>query len=141
MPYVIPESGATVVGALGYLACGQELAEQVRHGAPAFDTVVITYTLCTIREPIDAVREMARVLAPRGRVLFCEHGLAPDDRVRRWQRRMNPLWGRLGGGCHLDRDIPSLLRAGGLSISWLETMYLPGWRPAAFNYWGEAEAA
>ena len=114
--------------------------EEIPFGDRSFDTVVITYTLCTIPEPVDAVREMARVLRPGGRLLFCEHGLAPDEGVRRWQRRIDPLWGRLGGGCHLDRDIPALLLAGGLRIASLETMYLPGWRPATFNYWGEATA-
>lgn len=112
--------------------------EEIPFDDRSFDTVVITYTLCTIPEPVEAVREMARVLRPGGRLLFCEHGLAPDERVRRWQRRVQPLWGRLGGGCQLDRDIPALLRAGGLRVASLETMYLPGWRPATFNYWGEA---
>jgi ubiquinone/menaquinone biosynthesis C-methylase UbiE len=112
--------------------------ERMRFDDRSFDTVVMTYTLCTIAEPVRAVREMARVLRPGGRLLFCEHGLAPDERVRRWQRRINPLWGRVGGGCNLDRDIPALLRAGGLRIVSLETRYLPGWRPATFNYWGEA---
>jgi SAM-dependent methyltransferase len=112
--------------------------ERIRFDDRSFDTVVMTYTLCTIAEPVRAVREMARVLRPGGRLLFCEHGLAPDERVRRWQRRINPLWGRVGGGCNLDRDIPALLRAGGFRIVSLETTYLPGWRPATFNYWGEA---
>ena len=112
--------------------------EEIPFDERSFDTVVITYTLCTIPAPVEAVREMARVLRPGGRLLFCEHGLAPDEAVRRWQRRINPLWGRIGGGCHLDRDIPALLRAGGMQVSSLETMYLPGWRPATFNYWGEA---
>jgi ubiquinone/menaquinone biosynthesis C-methylase UbiE len=112
--------------------------ERMRFDDRSFDTVVMTYTLCTIAEPVRAVREMARVLRPGGRLLFCEHGLAPDERVRRWQRRINPLWGRVGGGCNLDREIPALLRAGGLRIVSLETRYLPGWRPATFNYWGEA---
>jgi ubiquinone/menaquinone biosynthesis C-methylase UbiE len=122
--------------------------ELVRGGGEAipfdegsFDTVVITYTLCTIPDPVGAIREVARVLGPGGRLLFCEHGLAPDERVRRWQRRMGPLWGRVGGGCHLDRDIPALIRAGGLHVASLETMYLPGWRAASFNYWGEATPA
>ena len=115
--------------------------EEIPFDDRSFDTVVITYTLCTIPEPVAAAREMARVLRPGGRLLFCEHGRAPDESVRRWQKRINPLWGRLGGGCHLDRDIPALLREGGLRIDALETMYLPGWRPATFNYWGEATSA
>lgn len=70
--------------------------------------------------------------------LFCEHGLAPDEAVRRWQNRMNPLWNRLAGGCHLNRAIPSLIEAAGLRVDDLSTMYLPGWKPGPFNYWGRA---
>jgi ubiquinone/menaquinone biosynthesis C-methylase UbiE len=102
------------------------------------DTVVVTYTLCTIPDPEPALWQMARVLKPGGELIFCEHGLAPDPGVRRWQDRINPIWKRLGGGCHLNRDIPELIRRGGFQIRDLETMYLPGWRPASFNYWGTA---
>lgn len=102
------------------------------------DTVVMTYTLCSIAEPEPALRAMARVLRPGGKLLFCEHGAAPDDSVRRWQRRIDPLWQRLGGGCHLNRAIPELIEAGGFTVADLDTMYLPGWRPATFNYWGVA---
>jgi len=102
------------------------------------DTVLITYTLCTIPDAVEALREMARVLRPGGRLLFCEHGAAPDPGVLRWQRRVNPVWRRLAGGCNLDRDIPDLLHRGGFEVRSLETMYLPGWRPVSFNYWGVA---
>jgi ubiquinone/menaquinone biosynthesis C-methylase UbiE len=104
----------------------------------SFDTVVMTYTLCSIADPVPAVREMRRVLKPGGKLLFCEHGRAPEEGVRRWQRRLNPVWGRIGGGCHLDRDIPALLREGGFALPGLQTLYLPGPRPLTFNYWGEA---
>jgi SAM-dependent methyltransferase len=102
------------------------------------DTVVITYTLCTIPETEPALRQMARVLRPGGTLIFCEHGAAPDERVRRWQDRMNPLWRRLGGGCQLNRPIPDLIEGGGFRIEEMDTMYIPGWRPASFNYWGTA---
>lgn len=102
------------------------------------DTVVLTYTLCTIPDPKAALREMARVLKADGRLLFCEHGLAPDADIRRWQRRLNPIWRRLSGGCQLNRDVPAVLRDGGFETTRLETMYVPGWRVASFNYWGEA---
>jgi SAM-dependent methyltransferase len=102
------------------------------------DTVVVTYTLCTIPDTTPALREMSRVLRPGGELIFCEHGAAPDATVRRWQDRLNPLWKRLGGGCNLNRPIPALIEAGGFRIKSLDTMYIPGWRPASFNFWGAA---
>ena len=113
-------------------------AEAIPLESGSVDTAVVTYTLCSIPQATAALREVARVLTPTGRLLFCEHGLAPDRSVARWQRRMNPLWMRLGGGCNLDRDIPALLDEGGFEVTDLDTMYLPGWRPASFNYWGAA---
>ena len=104
----------------------------------SIDTVVMTYTLCTIPEVTPALNEIRRVLVPAGRLIFCEHGAAPDENVRRWQDRLNPLWGKLAGGCNLNRRIPRLLDAGGFRIHGMETMYLPGWRPGTFNYWGTA---
>ena len=102
------------------------------------DTVLMTYTLCTIRDTGPALRQMARVLRPGGELLFCEHGAAPELSVRRWQDRMDPIWKRLGGGCRLNRAIPDLIRQGGFRIRQINSMYLPGWRPASFNYWGSA---
>lgn len=102
------------------------------------DTVLVTYTLCTIPDVAPALRQMRRVLRPGGELIFCEHGTAPDASVRRWQDRLNPLWKRLGGGCNLNRPIPTLIEAGGFRIRTLDTMYIPGWRPASFNYWGTA---
>jgi len=104
------------------------------------DSVVITYTLCSIPDTDPALRQMRRVLKPGGELIFCEHGAAPDASVRRWQERLNPLWRRIGGGCNLNRPIPALIEAGGFRIRSLETMYIPGWRPASFNYWGAAVA-
>ncbi len=105
------------------------------------DTVLMTYTLCTIPDTESALRQMARVLRPGGELIFCEHGAAPDPRVRRWQHRIDPVWKRFGGGCHLNRAIPSLIKQGGFKVNELDTMYLPGWRPATFNYWGSASHA
>ncbi len=116
-------------------------AEEIPLDSNSFDTVLLTYTLCTIPDAEPALREMARVLKPDGALLFCEHGAAPDADVRRWQDRLDPVWRRLGGGCHLNRDIPGLIRHGGFEITGMETMYLPGWRPASFNYWGRATAS
>lgn len=104
----------------------------------SIDTVVVTYTLCTIPDTALALRQVGRVLRPGGELIFCEHGAAPDPSVRRWQDRVNPLWKRLGGGCNLNRPIPTLIEAAGFRITRLDTMYLSGWRPASFNYWGAA---
>lgn len=113
-------------------------AEAVPLDDNSVDTVVATYTLCTLPDVAMALAEVRRVLRPRGELVFCEHGVAPDRGVRRWQNRLNPAWRRLAGGCHLNRDIPLLLAEAGFRIGDLETMYLPGWRPATFNYWGVA---
>jgi ubiquinone/menaquinone biosynthesis C-methylase UbiE len=102
------------------------------------NTVLVTYTLCTIPDVIQALSEMSRVLMSGGELIFCEHGLAPDEEVRRWQNRMNPIWKRMGGGCNLNRPIPDLIEQGGFKINNIETMYIPGWKPASFNYWGSA---
>ena len=113
-------------------------AEDIPLETGSFDTVLVTYSMCSIPDVASALREMARMLAPGGRLLFCEHGKAPDASVYRWQKRVDPVWRRFSGGCRLDRDIPSLIRASGFEILDLETMYLPGWRPGTFNYWGAA---
>ena len=104
------------------------------------DTVLITYTLCSIPDVSLALEEARRVLRHNGQLIFCEHGAAPDHAVRRWQDRLNPYWTRLGGGCNLNREIPALLEQGGFKIRNLETRYIPGWKPACFNYWGTAKA-
>ena len=105
----------------------------------SIDTVLVTYALCTIAEPIAALEGMRRVLKPGGKLIFCEHGMAPDASVCRWQSRLNPLWRRIAGGCHLDRDIPALIASAGFRIEEIESMYLPGTpRFAGFNYWGTA---
>ncbi len=106
------------------------------------DTVLVTYTLCTIPDAIAALEGMRRVLKPGGRLIFCEHGKAPDESVLRWQRRLNPIWNRIGGGCNLDRDVPAMIEAAGFRIDALDSMYLPGApRFAGFNYWGSARPA
>ena len=113
-------------------------AEQIPFDAASFDSVVCTYTLCSIPDPVAALKEMRRVLKPGAPLIFCEHGRAPDESVRRWQRRLNPVWSKLGGGCQLDRDVPALLEAAGFHSNDLQTMYLPGPRPLTYNYWGTA---
>ena len=115
-------------------------AEHLPATDASFDTVVCTYTLCSIPDPLKALREMRRVLVPGGRLLFCEHGRAPDETVRRWQDRLQPLWGALAGGCHLGRDVPALLEAAGFAAT-MQSAYLAGPRPMTFHYWGHAQAA
>jgi len=116
-------------------------AERIPYEDRSFDTVLVTYALCTIADPSAALKEMRRVLRPGGTLIFCEHGLAPDASVRRWQARLTPLWAKLAGGCHLDRDIPALLKEAGFQSADIEQMYLPGPRPLTYNYWGTAVAA
>lgn len=112
--------------------------EEIPLESDSVDTVLVTYTLCTIPDVHQALEGMRRVLKPEGELIFCEHGVAPDENVRRWQERIDPLWKRIAGGCHLNRPIPSLIEQGGFKIKNLETMYLPGWKSATFNYWGSA---
>ena len=117
-----------------------EKAEALSLPNASADTVLVTYSLCTIPNAVTALEGARRALKPGGRLLFCEHGLAPDDGVRRWQQRIEPVWSMIGGGCHLTRDIPKLIRDGGFVIDKLDTMYLPKspkW--AGFNYWGAAQ--
>lgn len=103
------------------------------------DTVLVTYSLCTIPDPVKALREMARVLKAGGKILFTEHGKAPDSGVHKWQNRIDPLWGKIAGGCHSGRDIPDLFTQAGLKLTSLEQMYIPGPRVLSYNYWGAAQ--
>jgi ubiquinone/menaquinone biosynthesis C-methylase UbiE len=104
----------------------------------SIDTILMTWTLCSIPKVQAAVGEMHRVLKPSGHLLFVEHGLAPDDRVRSWQRRLTPAWKRLAGGCHLDREAPSLIESAGFAIVSMEKGYMRGPKPLAFIYAGYA---
>lgn len=113
--------------------------EEIPLDKHSVDTVVLTYTLCTISDWQAALAQMKRVMKPGAKLLFCEHGAAPDAAVQRWQRRLNPAWKALAGGCHLNRDIPALLREGGFVIQQMHSSYLPkSPRFASYNYWGYA---
>jgi len=114
--------------------------EQIPLENESMDTVLVTYSLCTIPDARAALEGMRRVLKPGGQLLYCEHGVAPDDGVRRWQTRLNPLWSRVAGGCNMNRDIPSLLQSAGFNITSDERMYIPGPKVLCYNYWGKALA-
>ena len=112
--------------------------EEIPLDDKSVDTVLLTFTLCTIPDWKAALQQMRRVMKPNAKLIFCEHGEAPDESVRRWQRRMNPIWGKIGGGCHLNRPIPDFIEQGGFKIDSIDTMYVPGPKFASFNYWGIA---
>jgi ubiquinone/menaquinone biosynthesis C-methylase UbiE len=112
--------------------------EELPFDDASIDTAVLTFTLCSIPDPVKALREVRRVLKPSGELLFAEHGLAPEESVRRWQRRLNPLWQPLAGGCNLDRKIDDLIRFGGFRLTAIETGYAKGPRPMAYIYQGRA---
>ena len=116
----------------------QGFAEAIPLEDRSVDTVVTTWTLCSIPDVSVALREMRRVLKPSGQLLFVEHGQAPDEVVRKWQDRLTPAWRCIGGGCHLNRPIRALVERAGFSIEQLQTGYMPGPRPMTFMYEGRA---
>ena len=114
-------------------------AEEIPLPDSYFDSVLITYTMCTIPEVARANKEIKRVLKRGGKLIFCEHGEAPDENIRKWQKRINPFWGKLAGGCNIDRKIPKLIQNSGFEIVELEEMYLPKTpKIVGYNYWGYA---
>ena len=115
--------------------------EEIPLESNSVDTVLVTFTLCTIPDTASALQGMRRVLKPDGRLLFCEHGTAPDEGVRRWQDRLNAGWSKIAGGGNMNRDIPALITAGGFDIVNDERMYIPGLRILSYNYWGSAVSA
>ena len=119
---------------------GQRLAEP----DASADSALVTFSLCTIPDPGLALAEVRRVLRPGGRLHLLEHGLAPDDPVARWQRRLDPLQQRLFGGCHLTRDVPAMLADAGFTDVEVRSQYLPGprvGRPWSYGYLGRAHQA
>jgi ubiquinone/menaquinone biosynthesis C-methylase UbiE len=115
--------------------------EEIPLEEDSVDTVLVTYTLCTIPDAIAALEGMRRVLKPGGRLLYCEHGVAPDENVRRWQDRLNPTWSKFTGGCNMNRDILDMIAKSGFEITNDEQMYIPGARMLSYNFWGSARTA
>lgn len=114
-------------------------AEDIDLPDNSVDTILITYTLCTIPNLNKSMSEMKRVLKPGGKFIFCEHGIAPDINIIKWQRRINPIWGIFFGGCNINRNIPKIISESGFNISNLNQMYLPSTpKIVGYNYWGEA---
>ena len=113
-------------------------AEEIPLPDASIDTIVLTWTLCSIPNPIQALREMRRVLRTDGRVVFAEHGLSPDPGVQAWQHRLNPVWRRVAGGCNMNRKIDDLLSAGGFKTAELNTSYFQGPRILTYTFQGLA---
>ncbi|MDB0065918.1 class I SAM-dependent methyltransferase [Gammaproteobacteria bacterium] len=115
-------------------------AESIPYPDNFFDTVLVTYTMCTIPNVAIANKEMWRVLKEDGRLIFSEHGLAPDKKISKWQNRIDPFWGKIAGGCHLNRDIQKLITDAGFSFESLDKMYIPSTpKFAGYNYCGIAK--
>jgi ubiquinone/menaquinone biosynthesis C-methylase UbiE len=114
-------------------------AEALPFDSKSFDSVVCTFTLCSVHTPAAVLAEARRVLKPSGVFLYSEHGLSPDPEVQRWQRRIEPFWTPLAGGCHLTRPVTASIEAAGFRVETVETMYLPR-APRALGWceWGVA---
>ncbi len=110
--------------------------EEIPLDDDSVDSVVLTYTLCSITDWRRALAQVRRVLTPSGQIVFSEHGLAPDEPVRRWQRRLNPVWNALAGGCHLDRPIVACFEETGFEITRIESAYRGVPKAASYTYWG-----
>ena len=116
----------------------QPAEERLPLGDQSVDTAVVAWSLCSIPDPLGALQQVRRVLRASGQLLFVEHGLAPDARVKVWQDRINPIWRRIAGGCNLNRGIDGLIRSAGFEITELKTAYLPGPRFLTYTYRGLA---
>jgi len=114
-------------------------AEEMEFNDESFDTILMTYTMCTIGDLSSAMKQIKRVLKPQGQLLFCEHGLAPEEKVIVWQNRTNRFWSYISGGCNLNKNIPVLLQEADFKIVSMDTMYLPKTpKILGYNYWGNA---
>ena len=128
------------VGPIEVEFLSQSAEEPLPLADASIDTVVLTWTLCSIADPQRALKEMKRVLKASGKLIFVEHGRAPDPGVAVWQNRLTPLWKRIGGGCHLNRRIDEMIKQAGFQIPELTTSYIPGPRPMTYTYQGVAQS-
>jgi ubiquinone/menaquinone biosynthesis C-methylase UbiE len=129
------ERAAGVVCPVALIECG---AEAIPLEDGSIDTVVMTFTLCSVTDPLRVLREIRRVLRPEGALLFAEHGLSPEAQVQRWQRRLTPGWRHIAGGCHLDRKVDALIGEAGFAIEELVNEYARGPRLMTYIYSGRA---
>lgn len=113
-------------------------AEDIPLESNTFDTVVMTWTLCSVTDPVLALSEIKRVIKPGGKVIFAEHGKSPDQNIRKLQKTLNPLWSRIAGGCQLNREIVDLYESSGFKFKSMERGYLEGPKFATYNYRGVA---
>jgi ubiquinone/menaquinone biosynthesis C-methylase UbiE len=129
------EKAAAALFPIELFTCG---ADDIPLGDASVDTVLVTWSLCSIPKAEDALQEMRRVLKPEGMFIFVEHGLSPDARIAKWQNRLTPYWRVFTGGCHLNRKMDDLVRGAGFTIADLRTEYVPGPRALTFMYEGRA---
>jgi ubiquinone/menaquinone biosynthesis C-methylase UbiE len=137
-PEMLRMASGRIADALVPVSLERASGEQLPFADAIFDTVVMTWTLCTIANPGAALIEMRRVLKSRGRLLFVEHGLSPEPRTARWQHWLTPCWKHVGGGCHLDRNIDGLIGTAGFKLNAIEAAYMKGPKAWTFMYQGEA---
>lgn len=117
----------------------QGFGENIPFGDEEFDTVVCTYTLCSVDDNQRVISELRRILKPGGNLLYLEHGQAPDANVRRWQKRIEPTWKQLMGGCHLTRPIADAVRGAGFAVTPIDQGYMPKMpKFASWMEWGVA---
>jgi ubiquinone/menaquinone biosynthesis C-methylase UbiE len=138
MPQLIAMARRAVAASPPRVVLIEGSAESIPLDDRSIDTVVTTWTLCTIPDAFMALAEISRVLQPGGRLLFVEHGLAPDARVRSWQNFLTPAWKRVSGGCHLNRPVGKMIESAGFKLDRIEMGYAPGPRPFTFFYEGSA---
>lgn len=137
-PKLVAMARSAAYGAALPVSLLEASAEAIPLDDHCVDTVVTTWTMCSIPHAGTALAEMRRVLRPGGKLLFVEHGLSSDEGVRRWQDRLTPAWACISGGCHLNRPIRSMIEGAGFRIDRIETGYIPGPKPMTFMYEGSA---